>query len=59
MTDIFKDRTAEMPSWWEKPARTALEQSETLNMARLPGCQKVPGRDVEHVTRPRYGRKVD
>lgn len=59
MTNIFKDPTKEMPSWWEKPGRTALEQSETVNMARLPGAQKVPGRDVEHVSRPRYGHKVE
>ena len=52
---IFENQTKEMPDWWDKPARTALDQSETLNLARLPGSQKLPGRSVENVVRPRRG----
>lgn len=52
---IFEDQTKEMPDWWDKPARTMLEPSETLNMAKVPGSTKLPGRNVESVIRPRRG----
>jgi len=53
---IFQDQTKEMPTdWYEKPARTMLDPSETLNMAKLPGSTKLPGRSVENVTRPNRG----
>lgn len=52
---IFENQTKDMPDWWEKPARTMLDSSETLNMAKLPGQQKLPGRAVESVERPRRG----
>ena len=56
--NIFKDPTAEMPTWWEKPARVMLDASETVNMAKLPGSYKVPGRDIVHVERPRRGYDI-
>jgi hypothetical protein len=52
---IFKDKTTEMPTWEDKPARVALDSTETLRLARLPGEQKVPYRGVESVVRPRRG----
>lgn len=52
---IFECQTKEMPDWWEKPARTALDATETLNLAKLPGSYKVPGRNVENVVRSRRG----
>jgi hypothetical protein len=52
---IFENQTKKMPDWWEKPARTALDASETLNLAKLPGSFKVPGRNVENIVRPRKG----
>lgn len=52
---IFHDPTKDMPDWWEKPGRTMLDSSETLDMAKPPGQQKIPGRSVESVERPRRG----
>lgn len=57
-TNIFKDKTTGMPDYWEKPARTILDPSETLNLAKLPGSYKVPGREVENIIRPRKGHAI-
>ena len=56
--NIFKDPTTEMPTWWEKPVRTALDQTETVAKARLPGSMHFSGRDVVHVERPRRGHDM-
>jgi hypothetical protein len=52
---IFENQTKEMPDWWDKPARTMLDPSETLAMAKVPGSIKLPGRNVENVIRSRRG----